>query len=70
MNYNRAELDALYQHIGRFVMMNKFQYINDITEETIRAILAKEREEKEQQRIMFQYISSRTKETIRDMKNK
>ncbi len=51
-------------------MMNKFQYINDITEETIRAILAKEREEKEQQRIMFQYISSRTKETIRDMKNK
>ena len=28
-------------------MMNQFSYINDRTEETIRAILAKEKEEKE-----------------------
>ena len=46
-------------------MMNQFSYINDRTEETIRAILAKEQEEKEQQIIAFQYINSKTRETIK-----
>ena len=46
-------------------MMNQFSYINDRTEETIRAILAKEQEEKEQQIIAFQYINSKTREAIK-----